>query len=203
MKNKKIFRKYLKRNKYFVGLFVVLFMFPIIVGLIYAIPIPQFVAVDSGDLLAYYGTTFGIIGSFITYRHELNKSKKERINELKPAFIVDVKKIKKEEDIFNIEIINRSQQTVTFLHFYDEFISTIINDKYSFKTTFNKTIKETEGINPDYNITMDSEILDNDGFPKYVQLLCDDSDGNSWNCCYYKVKDCDKIYYYPRDFEII
>ena len=203
MKNKKIFRKYLKRNKYFVGLFVVLFMFPIIVGLIYAIPIPQFVAVDSGDLLAYYGTTFGIIGSFITYRHELNKSKKERINELKPAFIVDVKKIKKEEDIFNIEIINRSQQTVTFLHFYDEFISTIINDKYSFKTTVNKTIKETEGINPDYNITMDSEILDNDGFPKYVQLLCDDSDGNSWNCCYYKVKDCDKVYYYPRDFEII
>ena len=79
MKNKKIFRKYLKRNKYFVGLFVVLFMFPIIVGLIYAIPIPQFVAVDSGDLLAYYGTTFGIIGSFITYRHELNKSKKERV----------------------------------------------------------------------------------------------------------------------------
>ena len=203
MKNKKIFRKYHKRNKYFVGLFVVLFMFPIIVGLIYAIPIPQFVAVDSGDLLAYYGTTFGIIGSFITYRHELNKSKKERINELKPAFIVDVKKIKKEEDIFNIEIINRSQQTVTFLHFYDEFISTIINDKYSFKTTFNKTIKEAEGINPDYNITMDSEILDNDGFPKYVQLLCDDSDGNSWNCCYYKVKDCDKVYYYPRDFEII
>lgn len=89
------------------------------------------------------------------------------------------------------------------MHFYDEFISTIINDKYSFKTTFNKTIKETEGINPNYNITMDSEILDNDGFPKYVQLICDDSDGNSWNCCYYKVKDCNKVYYYPRDFEII
>lgn len=203
MKNKKIFRKYLKRNKYFVGLFVVLFIFPIIIGLIYAIPIPQFVAVDSGDLLAYYGTTFGIIGSFITYRHELNKSKKERISELKPAFIVEVKKVEKEEDIFNIEIINRSQQTVTFLYFYDKFISTIINDKYSFKTTFNKTIKETEGINPDYNITMDSEILDNDGFPKYVQLICDDSDGNSWNCYYYKVKDCNKVYYYPRDFEII
>ena len=50
---------------------------------------------------------------------------------------------------------------------------------------------------------MDSEILDKDGFPQYVQLLCDDIDGNSWNCCYYKVKDCDKVYYYPRDFEII
>ena len=85
--------------------------------MIYAIPIPQFVAVDSGDLFAYYGTTFGIIGSFITYRHELNKSKKERIGELKPAFIVEVKKLGKEEDIFNIEIINGSQQTVIFLHF--------------------------------------------------------------------------------------
>lgn len=203
MKNKRIFKKYLKRNKHLVGLFVALFIFPIIIGLIYAIPIPQIVAVDSGDLLAYYGTTFGIIGSFITYRHELNKSKKERIKELKPSFVVEVKKVSKEDSIFDIDIINRSQQTVTFLHFYDEFISTIINDKYSFKTTFNKTIEEAEGINPDYNITMDSEILDNDGYPKYVQLLCDDSDGNSWNCCYYKVKDCDKVYYYPRDFEII
>lgn len=75
-----------------------------------------------------------------------------------------VKKVEEEEDIFNIEIINRSQQTVIFLHFYDEFISTIIIDKYSLKTTFNKTIKETEGINPYYNITMNSEILDNAGF---------------------------------------
>ena len=203
MKNKKVLKKYLERNKYLVGLFVVLFIFPIIIGLIYAIPLPQIVAVDSGDLLAYYGTTFGIVGSFITYRFELSKSKKERIKELKPAFVVEVKKANEKENIFDIKIINRSQQTVTFLHFYDEFISTIINDKYSFKTTFNKTIEETESIDLDYNITMDPEILDDDGFPQYVQLLCDDIDGNSWNCCYYKVKDCDKVYYYPRDFEII
>ena len=119
MKNKKVLKKYLKRNKYLVGLFVLLFIFPIIIGLIYVIPIPQIVAVDSGDLLAYYGTTFGIIGSFITYRFELSKSKKERIKELKPVFVVEVKKINDKENIFNIEIINRSQQTVTFLHFYD------------------------------------------------------------------------------------
>lgn len=203
MKNKKIFKKYLKRNKYIVGVFAVLFIFPIIIGLIYAIPIPQIVAVDSGDLLAYYGTTFGIIGSFITYRHEIKKRKKERIKELKPNFVVEVKKIDDKASMFNIDIINRSQQTISFLHFYDEFISTVISDKYSFKTTFNKTIGETKRIYPDYNITMDSEIIDDDGFPKYVQLLCDDSDGNAWNCCYYKVKDCDKVYYYPRDFEII
>ena len=203
MKNKKLLKGFFKRNKHLVGLLVALFIFPIIIGLIYSIPIPQIVAVDSGDLLAYYGTSFGIIGSYITYRHELSKSKKERIKELTPTFIVEVELVNKEENIFEIGIINRSQQTVTFLHFYDEFISPIINDKYSFKTTFNKTIAEVKRIDLDYNITMDPEILDNDGFPKYVQLLCEDRDGNSWNCCYYKVKDCDKVYYYPRDFEII
>lgn len=169
----------------------------------YALPIPQIVAVDSGDLLAYYGTTFGIIGSFITYRHELRKSKKERIKELKPTFVVEVRNINEELNVFNIDIINRSQNTITFLHFYDEFVSAIIQDKYSFRTTFNKTTLEADNINLDYNITMDPEILDTDGFPKYVQLLCDDIDGNAWNCCYYKVKDCNKVYYYPRDFEII
>ena len=62
-------------------------MFPIIIGMFYALPIPQIVAVDSGALLAYYGTIFGIIGSFITYRQELKKRKKERIKELKPNFL--------------------------------------------------------------------------------------------------------------------
>ena len=50
---------------------------------------------------------------------------------------------------------------------------------------------------------MDPDIIDRDGYPRYVQLICDDKEGNAWDCCYHKVKDCDKIYYYPRDFEII
>lgn len=203
MKNKKLIKKYIKHNIILIGLLAVLLIFPILVGIIYAIPIPKIVAVESGDLLAYYGTTFGILGSFITYRYEIWKNKKERIKELKPNFIVEVEKIDIIANIFNIRIINCSQQTITFLHFYDEFISTIIKNEYSFKTTFNKTIDEVKIISPDYNITMDSEILDADGFPKYVQLLCDDSDGNAWICCYFKVRNCDKVFYYPRDFQII
>lgn len=203
MKNRKVIRKFFKRNKGLVWILVVLFFFPIIIGLIYALPLPQVVAVESGDLLAYYGTAFGILGSFVTYRYEVNKSKKERIRELKPAFVVEVKRTDTEHNEFNIEIINRSQQTLSFLHLYDEFISTIVEEHYSFKITYNKSILETEEIKPDYNITMDPDIIDTDGFPEYVQLLCDDCEGNAWNCCYYKVKDCDNVYYYPRDFEII
>lgn len=203
MKNRKVIKKFFKQNKSLFWILVILFFFPIVIGLIYALPLPQVVAVESGDLLAYYGTAFGILGSFATYRYEVNKNKKEKIKELKPVFIVDVKRTDTENNVFNVDIVNRSQQTLSFLHLYDEFVSALFEGHYSFKVTYNKTIEEVEDLKPDYNITMDSEIIDADGFPKYVQLLCDDSEGNAWNCCYYKIKDCNKVYYYPRDFEII
>lgn len=203
MKNKKVLKKFFKSNKYLIILFVLLFLFPIVIGLFYALPFPQIVAVGSGDLLSYYGAFFGIVGSFVTYRIEIAKRKKERIKEIKPVFIVEVKKINEDIGIFSIDIINRSQKTVAFLYLYDEFISPIINEKYSFKITYNKSIDDIKRINPDYNITMDSEIVDTDGFPKYIQLLCNDSDGNDWNCYYDKIKNCDKVYYFPSDVKII
>lgn len=92
MKNKIVSKKFFKSNKYLIILFVLLFLFPIVIGLFYALPLPQIVAVGSGDLLAYYGAFFGIVGSFVTYRIEIAKRKKERIKEIKPVFIVEVKK---------------------------------------------------------------------------------------------------------------
>ena len=126
-----------------------------------------------------------------------------RTQELKPVFTVEVSFIDKSLDLFKIDINNHSEQPLSYLSFYDEFVATMAQKKYSFQVTYNKTIEEAETIKPQFNITMDSDIIDSDGYPKYIQLLCDDKDGNAWNCCYYKVKDCDKIYYYPRDFEII
>ena len=46
-------------------LLLALFCFPLGVGAIYALPLPRIINVEAGDLLAYYGTTFGIIGSFV------------------------------------------------------------------------------------------------------------------------------------------
>ena len=85
--------------------------------MIYALPLPQIVAVESGDLLAYYGTTFGIIGSFITYRYETNKNKKEKIKELQPTFVVSVELVNEEANVFSVDIINLSQKTLTFFIF--------------------------------------------------------------------------------------
>ena len=158
---------------------------------------------NSGDLLAYYGTAFGIFGSFVTYRHETEKKAKERNRELKPIFLVDVKRDGLNPELFHIKLTNDTKSKVSYLYFYDEFVSPVIEKNYSFKVMYSQDEKNVETSNPDYNITVDDEILDSDNYPKYIQILCDDVDGNTWNCCYYKVKNGSKPYYYPRDFEII
>lgn len=202
VKNKKLLAMWIRNNSMIIILFGVM-IFPIIVGVFYALPLPQIIAIGSGDFLAYYGTIFGIIGSFVTYRYEVNKDKKERNNELKPIFVVEVSMENEYTGLFDIKITNLVEQPLSFFYLYDEFVSSAIQKKNEFKVTFCKSIEEIEEIEPDYNITMDRDIIDSDGYPRYVQILCDDRDGNIWNCCYNKVKDCDKVYYYPRNFEII
>ena len=183
-------------------MFTIFFVFPIIVGLIYCIPVPQIIFIDSGDLLMYYATVFGIAGSFTIYRWEVNLKEKEKIRNLKPSFVVEVNLYDENKKIFNISITNCSKQRISFLYFYDEFVSEMIREKYSFKVTYNKMQEDVEDIRPDYNIVIGSNLVDKEGYPKSVQLFCDDKLGNTWDCSYYKVKDCNRIYYYPRDFEI-
>lgn len=198
-KRAKLWIKKHKRN----FLFPLFMIFPFIIIGLYALPVSQHIAVESGDLLSYYGVIFGIVGSFYVYRKEKEKSDKERSHELKPAFVVDVKQAEHNPDIFDIAITNLSQNKVSYLYFYDEFISAEVQEKYHFKVTFNKSSADMQKIKCDYNITYDSSIIGADGFPQYVQLICDDRDGNDWDCCFHKVNDCGKIYYYPDDFEII
>ncbi len=196
-------RIFLKRKKASIIYIFVILAFPMIAGWIYEILIEQNVMADFGDLLTYYGAAFGIVGSFIKYRSEINKREKEKMDELRPFFVVEVAKVDKIDDVFDINITNQSRSVIRYLCFYDEFISEVPKSKCTFRTTFNKTVEEFKKTNAEYNI-IDERILDIiDGFPKYVQLTCDDVEGNAWSCCFYKINDCDKVYYYPRDFEII
>ena len=80
----------LKKHKTEIIFCILLFLFPILVGLIYALPLPQVIKVESGDLLGYYATTFGILGSFYTYRQEKRKSHIEHLRELRPCLIVEI-----------------------------------------------------------------------------------------------------------------
>lgn len=203
MKRKKKITAFFESNRTAVWIAIVLLVFPIIVGLIYALPLPQVIAVSSEDMLSFYGTAFGIFGSFILYRLEKKNEEKKRNKELKPIFSVEVELSDKEKGLFKININNLTQNKLTYLYLYDEFVSPQVEKHYSFQITFNKSKSEAKQLNPNFNITMDSDIIDKDGLPKYVQLLCDDIDGNMWNYCLVKVNNFGTIFYYPNEVEIV
>ena len=194
---------WIKANKVATCGLVGLLLFPLIIGFIYWLPLPQIIAVDSGELLAYYGTVFAILGSFVGYRIEMRKKEKEKNNKLRPFFIVNVNRIDEENGIFEVNVKHKSKDILSYLYFYDTFISDEVKEEYTFIVTYLNLLEDIDAKDIYINVTMDDEIMDNEGYPKYVQLLCNDIEGNLWDCCYYKVKDFDNIYYYPREVEIV
>ena len=203
MKKQKRISLKIKRYKTFMIVAILMFIFPLIVGLVYFLPLPQIIAVDSGELLAYYGVTFGIFGSFTTYFLDRKKEKTMRNRELTPVFAVQVTKSDDVEHLFNISIINRSSNPQSYLYLYDEYLCDVAGKQHHIPVVYLQTVKVQDEAEAQFNITMDSDILDEDGYPSYVQLLCEDIDGNNWNCCYFRVKNGATHFYYPRNIEII
>lgn len=73
----------LKYNKTPILLFTGLLLFPVILGLIYKIPV-TFIDIGIGDLLSYYAVAFGLFASFLTYRADEEKKDHARKEGLQP-----------------------------------------------------------------------------------------------------------------------
>ena len=58
-------------------------------------------------------------------------------------------------------------------------------------------MKEEQELQQYANIAIDSEILDRDGYPKYIQIACDDNEGNIWVCEFEKHKIGSETVYRP------
>lgn len=135
-------KRWYRSNKKTLWLLCLLFIFPLVVGGIYALPLPRIIALNSGDLLAYYGTTFGIIGTFITYRNEVKKKKKERIQELKPFFTVEVSLVDKSLNLFKIDINNHSEQPLSYFFFMMNLLHQLHKRNIHFKLLIIKQLKK-------------------------------------------------------------
>lgn len=186
-----------KKRKLNICLFVLIFLFPFLVALIFKIPFLTCIDLKISDCLIFYGASLGIFSTFLAYQHEKKKEHKERQSEIKPIVAVQLKKIT--ENLFEITIYNHSKSRLFYLYLYDEFVSEeFINEQSLTITYLNPKIKS------DYNITMDYDIMDKDGYPKYIQILCEDIDKNTWDLCFYKISNGDNTYhYYLRDIEQI
>lgn len=197
MKNK--IKKYrIKKiiKSYTFKIFVILFFFSLVVGFIYGLPIPQIIDIDSGSLLAYYGTAFGIFASFLTYRLQQKNAKEERFNELKPRILIKVDKCECTENMFAIQIDNIPKRK--YLYLYDEIVPENIEEKLKLCVLYCSIKEKQEEFKDEYDIAVDDQLIDSDGYPEYVQILFEDIHGNGWECCFDKIKDGSSIYYYPN-----
>lgn len=199
IKKKKLL-KAIKKHRLIITFAIIIFVFPLIVGWAYHLPLPQIIAVTSGDLLAYYGTAFGIYLSFVTYSHEKKKEEKERNRDLRPKIIVNLIKDTNQPELLLLTVNNFGKSVYRYIYLYDKYVSLALSDSLNLKISFNLSDKYAKEIGSEYNI---HEIALSDGYPNYIQLDLDDVDGNNWDCCFHKVNDNGKIYYHPECFEIM
>lgn len=89
----------LKYYKAPIFLSIGLLLFPVILGLIYKIPV-TFIDIESGDLLSYYAVAFGLFASFLTYRADKEKKDHARKEDLRP-------KIELSFEFDNVEKLSR------------------------------------------------------------------------------------------------
>ena len=190
-------RRWFKKHKLNISLFVLILLFPFVVALILKIPFLMRIDLKISDCLVFYGASLGIFSTFLTYQYKKKKEHEERQLEIKP--IVSVQLQKNNENLFQITIYNHSKSRLSYLYLYDEFVSEEFKNKQSLIVTYLNP-SATSG----YNITMDYDIMDIDGYPKYIQILCEDIDKNTWDLCFYKTPNGNNTYhYYLRDIEQI
>lgn len=200
-KQAKRFFKNLFKNYYTWAIIIPLFI-PLLVSLVYVIQLFKTRIIEPGELLSFFGTAYGISASFILYRLEQAKERKKRRAETKPTFLLTVTKDDVSPEVFYIEIINpKNECSYTFVYLYDEFAFQQLNKEQSISICYGQSEETQSNLKASLNITEDIKMID--GYPEYVQVLCDDHDGNSWRCCYFKVNGANDFYYYPREIELM
>ena len=148
--------------------------------------------------MTFYGAAFGIFSSFIVYKAEKKKEKRLHEREIKPIFSVEVTRRNENNEIFDIAVDKLNEKPITNLCLYDLYISPLAKNHYDFVVSY---LSEEKEKNEFLNVTIDDDIIDKDGYPKFVQILCDDVDNAMWSLVYYKADVGNKKIYVLRETE--
>lgn len=191
---KKFFRKY----KVIIILSSFFLIFPLLLYMVYRLIYCCYPPYEAGVLLSYYGTTFGIFGSFVTFYLTNKKEKETRNFEIKPKITVDLKK--ENENIFILTVYNFTENPLKNFFLYDEILCPFIAKELTVYVAYNMSNKEFNKYKEKYkdcqffNITVDDDIIEND-YPKYILIDCDDVDGRMWQCEFNKIVNGSQIAY--------
>lgn len=77
------FKRSLRIYKNIICIATGLLVFPVVIGLLYKIPI-DFIDIEIGDLLSFYAVALGLFSTYLTYIHNEDMKSYKRQEELKP-----------------------------------------------------------------------------------------------------------------------
>ena len=198
------YKKFFREYKVIIILSLLFLIFPLLLYMIYGLICCCYPPIEPGVLLSYYGTTFGIFGSFVTFYLTNKKEKETRNAEIKPKITVDLEK--ENEKIFKLTIYNCLQIPVRNVFLYDEILDSKIEKYTTVYVTYNMPNDEFNKYKEKYktcqNITLDEDIIEN-GYPKYILIDCDDVDGRMWQCEFNKIVNGSQIAYMNSNIYLV
>lgn len=198
------YKKFFREYKVIIILSLLFLIFPLLLYMIYGLICCCYPPFEPGVLLSYYGTTFGIFGSFVTFYLTNKKEKETRNAEIKPKITVDLEK--ENEKIFKLTIYNCLQIPVRNVFLYDEILDSKIEKYTTVYVTYNMPNDEFNKYKEKYktcqNITLDEDIIEN-GYPKYILIDCDDVDGRMWQCEFNKIVNGSQIAYMNSNIYLV
>lgn len=177
--------------------------FPALLNFIYSFLSGQIIYIDIGNLLAYYGTLFGILVSFITYRNEINQKHKLSNIKFKPQITLCLNRRTDNNLLFDLIITNHSNYVPKYLYIYDYFITESLVDQLVYRVSFGLTTDQEQLLQPQFNFVIADDETDNTNFPKNIYITCEDLEGKTWAIYYKKINDIDKLYYHEHEFEYL
>ena len=190
------FKRFFSKFKIVILSVVIFIIFPAILSIIYKKIYFRTPPLDSGDVLSYFATTFGIFGSFVTFYLTDKKEKETRNAEIKPKITVDLEK--EDEKVFKLTVYNCLQTPARNVFLYDEILDSKIEKYTTVYVTYNMPNDEFNKYKEKYkncqNITLDEDFIEN-GYPKYILIDCDDVDGRMWQCEFNKIVNGSQIAY--------
>lgn len=203
MSNKKKLKQLKSSSNYFHRKwpFLVALFFPVALCLIYNFIPKKILILEPGEVLTYYGVVFGLFASYCKYTEDKRKAELKRQRELTPSFSIEIVRNSTHNKAFDVRVELLNDLILRDIYLYDEALcdymvkGRVMKKTIAFCEINERDCQTDNSIN--ISIIDDESILDEDEYPKYVQIICDDTDNNSWVCDFIKVTTNNEKLYRP------
>lgn len=136
-----------RKNRRTIFTAISLIIFPIIVGLIYKIPI-HFIDVEIGEILSFYAVALGLFSSYLTYVEDKRQKEEAKQSALRPKIELSLE-LDNDEICMNIQLQNRTNNDYTIQYIGHDYFEETMHYALVAKDSISVTLKCWDEVKPD------------------------------------------------------